>query len=157
RIAQSADLPGASPLAPRRARPTFDQFVLAQLPLALAVALIIGIITLTAARTMPASGTGGTAAGAATSGGGGDAPITAFSLETVAQQVPVAADPTGALKWDKATYEARAGDVTFVVTNKSASPHNFAVEGGNVRAQSKNLGANTTSSFTLKGLQPGEY
>jgi plastocyanin len=74
-----------------------------------------------------------------------------------AQQIQIAADPSGALKWDKATYEAQAGDVTFVVTNKSVSTHNFAVEGGNVKAQSPNFGSNTTNSFTLKGLKAGEY
>jgi plastocyanin len=158
---QIADTLGAAPIASRRTGPTFNHFVLAQLPLALAVALIFGIITFTATRNMPAGGAGvpavGAVAPAADTGGGGDAPITAFSNEPVAQQVLVAADPSGALKWDRATYQAQAGDVTFVVTNKSASPHNFAVEGGNVQAQSKNFGANTTNSFTLKGLPPGEY
>lgn len=157
-IPERAPRPAA---APRRAGPTFDQFALAQLPMALAVALILGMIAFAAIRTMPSGGTGGAAAaqtgatGAA--GGTGAAPITAFSSEPVAQQILVAADPTGALKWDRTTYEAQAGDVTFVVANKSASTHNFAVEGGNVKAQSKNFGANTTNSYTLKGLAPGEY
>ena len=74
-----------------------------------------------------------------------------------AQQVLVAADPTGALKWDRAVYEAQAGDVTFVVSNKSSSPHNFAVEGPNMKAQGPNFGANTTTTYTLRGLKPGEY
>lgn len=136
----------------RRAGPTFDQFVLSQVPLALAVALIFALIAVAAIRTIPADGTGSGAAAPA-----GTARITAFTSELVAQQVAVAADPSGALKWDRATYEAQAGDVSFVVTNKSSSPHNFAVEGGNVMAQSKNFGANTTTTYTIKGLAPGEY
>jgi plastocyanin len=133
--------------------------LLGQLPLVVAVALIFGAIAYAAATNMPV-GTApvGGAAGAAQSGGaGGDAPITAFSGEAAAQQIPVAADPTGALKWDRTTYEAQAGDVTFVVTNKSSSTHNFAVDGPNVTAQGPNFGSNTTNLYTLKGLKPGTY
>jgi plastocyanin len=135
------------------AGPTFDQFILSLLPLTLAVALAFGIITYAAIRTLPASDTGARVAAPAA----GEAPITAFSDAPAAQQIPVAADPTGALKWDRTTYEARAGDVTFVVTNKSSSTHNFAVEGGNVKAQGKNFGTNTTTMYTVKGLKPGTY
>lgn len=132
--------------------PTFDQFVLSLLPLMLAVALAFGIITYAAIRTLPAGDTTAQAAAPVA-----DTPLTAFSDTPAAQQIPVAADPTGALKWDRATYEAQAGDVTFVVTNKSSSTHNFAVEGGNVKAQGKNFGTNTTTTYTLKGLNPGTY
>ena len=148
--------------APPQARLTFDQFLLAQVPLLLAIALIFGAIAYAARGYMPT----GSSPGVASSGGGGAAsvagatgggPITAFSGDTVAQQIQVAADPSGALKWDKATYEAQAGDVTFVVTNKSSAFHNFAVEGPNVTAQSKNFGGNTTTTYTIKGLKAGEY
>ena len=83
--------------------------------------------------------------------------VTSFSSETVAQQIAVAADASGALKWDRASYEATAGDVTFVVANPSPVMHNFRVEGPGVQAQSPILAAKTTQSFTIKGLPPGEY
>ncbi len=145
----------------RRAQLTFDQFLLGQLPLVIVLVLIFGVIAYAARGYLPA-GPGPAAAqtggGAAQAGGAaGDAPITAFTSEAVAQQIPIAADPSGALKWDQTTYTARAGDVTFVVTNKSSSFHNFAVEGPHVTTQSKNFGPNSTSTFTLKGLKPGEY
>ncbi len=152
--------------APARARLTFDQFLLGQVPLLLAVALIFSVIAYAAATNMPVGNSpsgGGTAAGAAQAGGaaaGGaalDAPITAFSTGAAAQQIPIAADLSGASKWDRASYEAQAGDVTFVVSNKSSSTHNFAVEGPNVSAQGPNFGSNTTNTYTLKGLKPGEY
>lgn len=133
--------------------PSFDQFILSLLPLTLAVALAFGIIAYAAIRVIPA----GDASSSAAAPAAGDAPITAFAEGTVTQQVAVAADPSGALKWDKTTYEAQAGDVTFVVTNKSNMPHNFAVEGGNVKAQGPNFGSNTTTTYTLKGLKPGTY
>jgi plastocyanin len=164
--------PAAPPAAPaasaatgratRRLRLTYDQFLLGQIPLIVTLALVFSFIAYAARSQMPvggaATGAGGAAAGAAAvSGAGGDAPITAFADGTATQQVLVAADPTGALKWDRAVYEAQAGDVTFVVSNKSSSPHNFAVEGPNVKAQGPNFGANTTTTYTLRGLKPGEY
>ncbi|MGN6811963.1 MAG: plastocyanin/azurin family copper-binding protein, partial [Thermomicrobiales bacterium] len=75
----------------------------------------------------------------------------------VAQKVAVATDPGGALKWDQATFTAQAGDVSFVVTNKSPLTHNFAVEGNGIVAQSADFGANTTNTLTLKGLKAGTY
>ena len=145
----------------RRAPLTYDQFLLGQVPLLLAVVLIFGVIAYVARGYMPTGkGGGAIAAGSGAVQGAGQAgtgAITAFSGDTAAQQVAVAADPSGALKWDRATYTAKAGDVTFVVTNKSSSFHNFAVEGPGVSAQGKNFGANTTTTYTLQGLQPGEY
>jgi plastocyanin len=140
---------------------TFDQFMQGQLPLLVAVALIFSAIAYAAIANLPvraANGSSGATAGAAQAGGAvSDAPITAFSSEMAAQQIPVAVDQSGALKWDRTTYEAQAGDVTFVITNKSSSTHNFAVEGPNVTAQGPNFGSNTTTTYTLKGLKPGTY
>jgi uncharacterized cupredoxin-like copper-binding protein len=151
--------PAASPLpaVQRRAAPlTWDQFLLAQLPLAVAVALIVGIFVIMTARQLPA-GAFPPSRSAAERSAGSAAVITAFTAEAATQQVRVAADPTGLLKWVKASYEAKAGDVTFVVANESMLTHNFVVEGPGVRAQSATFGAKTTNSFTLKGLQSGEY
>jgi plastocyanin len=145
----------------RRAPLTYDQFLLGQVPLLIAVGLIFGVIAYAARDYMPTGGGGAaTASGGETgqaTGAASNGAITAFSGDTVAQQVPVATDPSGALKWDRATYTAKAGDVTFVVTNAGSGFHNFAVEGPNVMAQSKNFGGNSTNTFTLKGLPPGEY
>ena len=156
--------PTTYPAGSQPTRLTFNQFFLGQLTLLLAVVIIFSAIAFVVSQNRP---TGGTAAVASGGGGGGGSapaagavssgPITAFTSEPVAQQIQVAADPSGALKWDKATYEAQAGDVSFVVINKSSTFHNFAVEGSNVTAQSKNFGANTTNTYTIKGLPPGEY
>ncbi len=90
-------------------------------------------------------------------GGGDDGGGTGFSTEVVAQRVAVAADPAGALRWDKATYEATAGDITFVVSNASPLPHQFTLAGKGVEYRSKNFKSNTTNTFTVKALPPGEY
>jgi plastocyanin len=87
-------------------------------------------------------------------GAGGDGQ---FSGEVVAQRVAVAADRGGALRWDRATYEATAGDITFVVSNPSPMPHQFTVEGNGVSYRSKTFSANTTNNFTVKALPAGEY
>lgn len=101
--------------------------------------------------TLTACGSGNESSNAATTEGAG------FSSEAVAQQIRVAADAKGALRWDKATYEATAGDITFVVANASSSQHQFTVAGNGVNYRSKNFGGSTTQNFTVKGLPPGEY
>ena len=80
-----------------------------------------------------------------------------FSQGVVAQQIAVAAFPDGTLRWDQEVYQARAGDVTFVVRNPSPIAHQFSVEGNGVNARSANLTASSTSTYTLKDLAPGEY
>jgi plastocyanin len=90
-------------------------------------------------------------------GTGGSAGGTGFSTEVVAQQVRVAADPNGSLRWDKATYEATAGDITFVVENNSPVTHQFTIEGNGVNYRSKNLKSKSTSNLTVQGLPAGEY
>jgi uncharacterized cupredoxin-like copper-binding protein len=138
---------------------TWDQFLAGQLGLALALALVFGFITLVVVTRVPAGAraAGGQAAAPAKAGAPGKSGSLAFTGDTVAQQVQVAADPNGSLKWDKAAYDVKAGDVSFVVTNHSPMAHNFAVEGNGVKAQSKDFGTHTTNTFTLKGLPAGDY
>lgn len=81
----------------------------------------------------------------------------AFTDEVVAQQVEVVADPNNQLRWTQPEYTANAGDVTFVVRNQSILPHQFAVEGNGVNAQSPVFQANTTNNYTLRNLRAGEY
>lgn len=80
-----------------------------------------------------------------------------FSGEVVSQQVAVSADAGGALRWDRATYEAKAGDVTFVVKNSSPVGHQFSIEGNGVAYKSPSFGTNTTNMYTVKALPTGEY
>ena len=80
-----------------------------------------------------------------------------FSTETVAQQVQVAADPSGALRWDRGEYEATAGDISFVVGNTSPVPHQFTLAGNGVNYRSKTIASRTTQTLTVTALPPGEY
>lgn len=103
------------------------------------------------ALALAACGSAGVQSDHPTGGSGG------FTNDVVAQQVAINADPTGGLKWEKAVYEAQAGDVSFLVKNASGVMHQFAVEGNGVNVQSPHFAGGTTNTFTLKGLRPGEY
>lgn len=80
-----------------------------------------------------------------------------FTSDNFPNQVQVAADPKGGLKWDKPTYEAKAGAVTFVVTNTSPITHNFILEGNGMRLTSKNFRGKTPEFLSVANLPAGEY
>lgn len=128
-----------------------------KLPIAaLSIALLLSIFTFGSIVARSGGEGGGGAAG-------GDVPNgqyggSRFWSEVTAQQVTVVADPSGALRWDKAEYTAKSGDVTFVVQNPSPVQHQFGVEGNGIKYESGNIsGGNTTTNLTIKGLPPGEY
>ena len=105
---------------------------------------------------------GGGATGANTGATGGDVPNgqyrgSRFWSEVSAQTVDVSTDPSGALRWDKTEYTAKAGDVTFVVKNPSPVQHQFGVEGNGITFESGNLSGGSTNNLTIKGLTPGVY
>jgi plastocyanin len=86
-----------------------------------------------------------------------DSNASAFSSDVVAQRVAISADAGGASKWDKATYDAQAGDITFVVSNPAPHEHQFTLKGNGVNYASDVFESNTTNNFTVKGLPAGEY
>ena len=48
------------------------------------------------------------------------------------ETLQLAADPSGALKFDPTTLEASAGQVTIDFTNDSSVPHNVTIEGNGI-------------------------
>ncbi len=82
----------------------------------------------------------------ATGGGGGGGGGTTLAL---------AADPSGALSFDKTSLEAAAGDVTIDLTNDSSTPHNVEIEGMGVEEVSDTITESTTSVTAT--LEPGTY
>ena len=104
------------------------------------------ILSATMVLALAACGGGG---GSATTGGGGGA-TTAASWGG-GQTLALAADPSGALKYDKTQLEATAGDITIDFTNDSPLQHDVAVEGNGVNeASDKITGSKTTLSLNLK-------
>jgi plastocyanin len=77
---------------------------------------------------------------------------------TSGTKVALAADPTGALKYNTTSLNAGAGDVTIAFQNKSSVPHNVTITGSG----NKKLGATADISgssavLKLKGVKAGTY
>jgi plastocyanin len=73
-----------------------------------------------------------------------------------AQTLKIAADPGGALKFDKSSLTAKAGKVTIVMDNPSDLPHAVEIEGNGVefKGETVNKGGVSKASGELK---PGKY
>ena len=116
--------------------------------LPLLLVLVASVLVLAACGGGSSSSSSTTAAatgGGATTGGGGGA-----------STVKVAADPSGALKYEQTDLTATAGSVTIDFTNMSSVPHNVTLEGNGVSAEGTDTvtGSSTTKTFDL---QPGTY
>jgi plastocyanin len=95
----------------------------------------------------------------APSGGGGAATATATptaAAETGGETLKLAADPSGAPKFDKTTLEAKAGKVTIDLANPSDVPHAIEVEGNSVEAKGEVVTKDGSSKVTVD-LKPGSY
>jgi plastocyanin len=100
------------------------------------------------------SDTGAADAGAETStkaedsggGGGGGA----------AQTLKIAADPGGALKFDKSSLQAKPGKVTIVMDNPSSLPHAVEIEGNGVEVAGDTVMKDGVSKATAD-VKAGEY
>jgi plastocyanin len=70
----------------------------------------------------------------------------------------LSADPGGALKFDKSSLTAKAGDVTIALTNPSSAtaPHAVEIEGQSVEEESDVIEPGGSANVTAK-LEPGEY
>lgn len=68
----------------------------------------------------------------------------------------VAADPSGALRYDKAALRAKPGRVTISMANPSVLPHNVAIRGNGVKRLGKVVLKGGTSRVTAT-LRAGRY
>jgi plastocyanin len=92
------------------------------------------------------TGSGGETNTEASGGGGGGA----------AQTLKIAADPSGALKFDKSSLTAKAGKVAIVMDNPSDVPHAVEIEGMGVEAEGETVEKGGVSKATAE-VKPGEY
>jgi plastocyanin len=92
-----------------------------------------------AATTTESSG------GGASSGGGGGG-----------QTLKLAADPGGALKFDKSSLTAKAGKVTIVMDNPSSLPHAVEIEGNGVEVAGDTVEKGGVSKASAE-LKAGKY
>ena len=89
------------------------------------------------------SDSGGGGGGGEASGGGG-------------QTLKIAADPGGALKFDKSSLTAKAGKVTIVMDNPSDLPHAVEIEGDGVEVAGDTVMKGGVSKASAD-LESGEY
>jgi plastocyanin len=81
-------------------------------------------------------------------GGGGGAGATS--------ELQVAADPSGQLKFDKASLSAPSGKVTITMDNPSDVPHAVGIEGNGVDEDGKTVQKGGVSTVSAD-LKPGKY
>jgi plastocyanin len=96
-------------------------------------------------------------------GGGSDESATTSSTATTSaggggggSTVKIAADPSGALKFDTTSLEATAGNVTIDFTNDSSISHDVKIEGNGVSGEGTDEVSGGSTSATVD-LQPGTY
>jgi uncharacterized cupredoxin-like copper-binding protein len=70
----------------------------------------------------------------------------------------LSADPGGALKFDKSSLTANAGEVTIALTNPSSAtaPHAVEIEGQGVEEESDTIQPGESANVTAQ-LEPGTY
>jgi plastocyanin len=121
---------------------------------ALAVAGVVAIAGCGGGSSNSSSGSGGASTATPTSTSSGSSSSNASSPGG-GEKLALAADPNGALKFDKTKLTAKAGTVTIDFTNMSSTPHAVAVEGNGVDKDGKVItGGNNSLTVTLK---PGTY
>ena len=93
-------------------------------------------------------GNGGSNGSSNTGGGGG--------ASGGGQTLRIAADPGGALKFDKSSLTAKAGKVTIVMANPSDLPHAVEIEGNGVEFKGDTVTKGGVSKAS-GDLKAGEY
>src|SRR5262245_24720321 len=74
-----------------------------------------------------------------------------------ASKLTIAADPSGALKFDKSTLNAKSGNVTIKMDNPSPVPHAVGVKGGGVAPKTGSTVNKGGVSTVTVNLKPGTY
>jgi plastocyanin len=102
------------------------------------------------------SGNGGSGGADSGGGGGSDTEKQASSGGGGGTELKLAADPSGALKFDKTSLSAKPGKVTIVMDNPSDVPHAIEVEGQGVEEEGEVVEKGGVSQVSAD-LKAGEY
>jgi plastocyanin len=124
----------------------------------------LSLIVLLCAFAIPVSGCGGDDDSGGGGGGSGSSNSGATNTESSGggaasgggQTLKIAADPSGALKFDKSSLTAKAGKVTIVMDNPSDVPHAVEIEGNGVEAEGETVTKGGVSKASAE-VKPGEY
>lgn len=93
---------------------------------------------------------------AADTGGAADTSAADTSGGSGGETLQLAADPSGALKFDPTALEATAGQVTIDFTNDSSVPHNVTIEGNGIEEVASDTVTGDKSSVSAD-LPAGTY
>jgi uncharacterized cupredoxin-like copper-binding protein len=125
----------------------------------------LSLIVLLCAFAIPVAGCGGDDDDSG-GGGGGSGSSNSGATNTDSsgggaasgggQTLKIAADPSGALKFDKSSLTAKAGKVTIVMDNPSDVPHAVEIEGNGVEAEGETVTKGGVSKASAE-VKPGEY
>ena len=122
----------------------------------------LSLILLVGAIAIPIAGCGGgdddsggssaSTSSSSSGSGGGNTNTTAKSGPGGRQVINLAADPSGALKFDKSSLSAKAGKLTVVMSNPSDLPHAIEIDGNGIeiKGQTVNKGGTSKASGDLK-------
>jgi uncharacterized cupredoxin-like copper-binding protein len=123
----------------------------------------LSLIVLLCVLAIPVAGCGddddgGSSGGGSTSSGGTDTGGTGGGASSggAGQTLKIAADPGGALKFDKSSLTAKAGKVTIVMDNPSDLPHAVELEGKGVEAKGETVGNGGVSKASAD-VKAGKY
>jgi uncharacterized cupredoxin-like copper-binding protein len=124
----------------------------------------LSLILLVCALAIPVAGCGGDdddgggGGGSTNSGGGASSKKsdTGGGGGGGSQTLKIAADPGGALKFDKSSLTAKAGKVTVVMDNPSDLPHAVEIEGNGVEFKGETVEEGGVSKASGE-LKPGKY
>ena len=123
----------------------------------------LSLIALLCAFAIPIAGCGDDDDGGSSGGGSTSTGNTTTSEDTGGasgggggQTLRIAADPSGALKFDKTSLTAKAGKVTIVMDNPSDVPHAVEIEGNGVEEEGETVTKGGVSKASAD-LKPGEY
>ena len=126
----------------------------------------LSLIVLLCAFALPVAGCGDD--DDSSGGGGGSETTTSGETSTTedtgsgaasgggAETLKIAADPSGALKFDKSSLTAKAGKVTIVMDNPSDLPHAVEIEGQGVEVAGDTVMKGGVSKASAD-LKAGEY
>jgi plastocyanin len=124
----------------------------------------LSLIVLLCAFAIPVAGCGGddddSGGGGGSSGGSTQTEASgggASSGGAAGNVLKIAADPNGALKFDKTSLSAKAGKVTIVMTNTSSVPHAVELEGGGIEKKGAVVTSGGSVSRVTADLKPGKY
>jgi uncharacterized cupredoxin-like copper-binding protein len=115
----------------------------------------LSLIAVLCAVAIPIAGCGGDDDDDGGSSGGGASTSTSAG-GGAAQTLEIAADPSGAFKFDKSALTAKAGKVTIEMDNPSDVPHAVEIEGMGVEAEGETVEKGGVSKATAD-VKPGTY